>query len=367
MQETAGSPSARVLEFLRDACVRSTDVAGFAAAGLEGLPRLVASELTTLSICDLARGRRTVFSAPVPSLGSSELETFDRFFYEHPLVRFHSQHADGGACRISDAVATGEFRRSPLFNEYYRRLGIDHVMAMPLFVDRRFLISFVANRSGRDFGDGDRGVFDAVRVQLAALFRHALLLERARAAMTRIEELSVQEGWCVICIDGAGRVRRISDRARERVALCCPGEPLAVDGRLPAALDRWVVESLADVYDVLSRNATASLTLAHAGTSLRFHLVPDADATDGYLVLVGRPARGGPLEPAQDLPVTAREREVLTWAAAGKTNQQIAEILGTSTRTVEKHFEHIFDKLGVETRTAAVMRALRAPGADERR
>jgi DNA-binding CsgD family transcriptional regulator len=55
--------------------------------------------------------------------------------------------------------------------------------------------------------------------------------------------------------------------------------------------------------------------------------------------------------------LTAREREVLDWLAAGKTNRDIAAILGRSTRTVEKHLERIYQKLGVETRTAAVMRS----------
>jgi len=44
---------------------------------------------------------------------------------------------------------------------------------------------------------------------------------------------------------------------------------------------------------------------------------------------------------------------VLSWLAKGKTNRDIAEILGMSPRTVNKHLEHIFDKLGVETRTTA--------------
>ena len=58
--------------------------------------------------------------------------------------------------------------------------------------------------------------------------------------------------------------------------------------------------------------------------------------------------------------LTAREREVLEWLAAGKTNRDIAEILGARPRTIEKHLERIYQKLGVETRTAAVMRAFRA-------
>jgi DNA-binding NarL/FixJ family response regulator len=58
--------------------------------------------------------------------------------------------------------------------------------------------------------------------------------------------------------------------------------------------------------------------------------------------------------------LTAREAEVLSWVAAGKTNRDIAEILGMSPRTVNKHLEHIYVKLGVETRAAAAAIAVQA-------
>jgi DNA-binding CsgD family transcriptional regulator len=55
--------------------------------------------------------------------------------------------------------------------------------------------------------------------------------------------------------------------------------------------------------------------------------------------------------------LTPREGEVLSWLAKGKTNRDIGEILGMSPRTVNKHLEHVYEKLGVETRTAAVAAA----------
>ncbi len=57
--------------------------------------------------------------------------------------------------------------------------------------------------------------------------------------------------------------------------------------------------------------------------------------------------------------LTPRETEVLSWVAKGKTNRDIGDILQLSPRTVNKHLEHIFEKLGVETRSAAA--ALASP------
>ena len=49
---------------------------------------------------------------------------------------------------------------------------------------------------------------------------------------------------------------------------------------------------------------------------------------------------------------------MLGWVSAGKSNAQIAEIVRASPRTIAKHLERIYDKLGVESRTAAAMRAV---------
>jgi len=56
--------------------------------------------------------------------------------------------------------------------------------------------------------------------------------------------------------------------------------------------------------------------------------------------------------------LTGREIEVLHWVACGKTNRDIGDILGLSPRTVNKHLEHVYVKLGVETRTAAATLAI---------
>jgi len=63
-----------------------------------------------------------------------------------------------------------------------------------------------------------------------------------------------------------------------------------------------------------------------------------------------------PLE--TELGLTPRVAETLLWLAQGKTNGEIATILGNSESTVKKHVLEIFEKLGVETRTAASLRAL---------
>jgi DNA-binding CsgD family transcriptional regulator len=63
-------------------------------------------------------------------------------------------------------------------------------------------------------------------------------------------------------------------------------------------------------------------------------------------------------ETRDELGLTARESQVLSWVARGKTNSEVAEILWVSPTTVRKHLENVYAKLGVHTRTAAVARFL---------
>lgn len=205
----------------------------FAQLGVEQLPQLVASEFTTLSICHLASGRREVFGLPAGALSEQDRAAFDRHFHEHPLVRYHAYQGGRGTQRISDSLPIEQFRRSALYNDYYRRIRIDHAMALPIYVRDRVLVSFVLNRTRRNFTDRERALLDVLRPHLARLYQ---------------------------------RLNRL----------------------------------------------------------------------------------GG---------LTAREAEVLRWVAAGKSDAQIAAILHISARTVQKHLQHSYEKLGVESRTAAAMRA----------
>ena len=84
----------------------------------------------------------------------------------------------------------------------------------------------------------------------------------------------------------------------------------------------------------------------------------NADACSAGPTTVPRPVRGSTFEKAAGDcgELTVREREVLLSLASGDTDRQIALRLRLSPRTVHKHLEHVYRKLGVATRTAAVMR-----------
>ena len=80
---------------------------------------------------------------------------------------------------------------------------------------------------------------------------------------------------------------------------------------------------------------------------------------DEYMLLIQKDSQEWDLASLKEsFGLTAREAEILMWISRGKTNKEVGIILTTSPRTVNKHLEHIFEKLGVPTRTAAVAKVM---------
>jgi DNA-binding CsgD family transcriptional regulator len=332
----------------------TTNAQSYARAGVRALPDLVGADLTTLSICSLVDGRRRVTGFPERALSASDIACFDRHFFTHPLVRFHSTCRDGGTHRISDSLPNSVFRKTPLHAEYYRRIGIAHAVAVPLHVDDGTLVSFVLNRAGRDFSDDDVALLEAVRGSLAMLFRKANALEDARANAGRYRAWIDAEGWCEIEVDAQGRIRRGDRRGLALLGLAVPEAGLRPGAALPAALTAWLSRAHG------GGPAGAVLSLVSGGRRIALRALPGA-AGSGWLLYIGERSADPLPDHGAAVTLTPREREVLDWVAAGKTDAQAAAILGISVRTVGKHLEHVYVKLGVEGRTAAVMRARARP------
>ena len=76
-----------------------------------------------------------------------------------------------------------------------------------------------------------------------------------------------------------------------------------------------------------------------------------------------KPDFSSPASLEQSLGLTPREAEVLLWVAQGKGNAEISVILGATEHTIKKHIQNIFEKLGIDNRNAATVRALEVLGA----
>jgi CheY-like chemotaxis protein/DNA-binding CsgD family transcriptional regulator len=115
-----------------------------------------------------------------------------------------------------------------------------------------------------------------------------------------------------------------------------------VDTVTPAPLAAW-----------LAGSTDTPLTVIRGAARLTF-TAPDQRGGEQWMIVLREESDTAKVQALMALfKVTQRESEVLHWVIQGKTNRDIADILGMSPRTVNKHLEHVFEKLGVETRTAA--------------
>lgn len=176
----------------------------------------------------------------------------------------------------------------------------------------------------------------------------------ASARLTRSAHLALDTaGRYLIAVTRDGRVLWTTPQARLLIEKA-GGVGLAV---LPHAVIAWLVTCIKGQAGMRAPSMTAKLDGQDEGLLFSFigqvgpdelllRVVASSGVDEGALL------RGG-------LALTSREAEVLLWLSRGKSNRDIAAILGLSPRTVNKHLEQMFEKLGVENRASATALAVR--------
>jgi len=151
----------------------------------------------------------------------------------------------------------------------------------------------------------------------------------------------------VVLLGLRGELLRITERAAELLQAYF-GAPSHLG--LPPALGEWVRANLPGQRTPNAPEPAFGLGAARGQLKVRF---ADRGASE-VLLLVSEEIPLTRADALQRLGLSGRESEVAHWLAEGKTNPEIALILGLSARTVEKHVEHILAKLGVPNRTLAL-------------
>ena len=160
-------------------------------------------------------------------------------------------------------------------------------------------------------------------------------------------------GRYLFAADHGGRIKWCTPKARELLSSVCP--PPA-DAEL--ALPPHVIGNLLAVRRS-GGSREASCILGGGGRRVECTMLSPIGA-DELLFRLSEDANAGGEEKLRALlGLTSREADVLLWLSRGKTNREIGQILDISPRTVNKHLEQVFVKLGVENRASAAARAAR--------
>jgi len=159
-------------------------------------------------------------------------------------------------------------------------------------------------------------------------------------------------GRFLLATDGAGKLLWCTPKAKQLLAEVEP--PTSDQLNLPLPL----LEQLRRMAETRTSRGVATVDVAGRRLEITFLSSLGPEELLFRISELSRSADELVLQRA--LLLTAREAEVLRWLSCGKSNREIGEIMNISPRTVNKHLEQIFVKLGVENRAAAAARAVRA-------
>jgi DNA-binding NarL/FixJ family response regulator len=176
-----------------------------------------------------------------------------------------------------------------------------------------------------------------IRVHLA----NARLTQSARAALD-------VSGRYLLAVSRQGKIMWATPQAQKLLS-----DNLAAGTDDELALPQPMLEWLEQAQKGKAGSKTTAMASFPDEEQLRLQYMGKLGPNEFLLRLAKDTSANLPAEFSSELGLTTREGEVLSWLSKGKTNRDIAQILGLSPRTVDKHLEQIYAKLGVENRTAA--------------
>ena len=285
------------------------------------------------------------------------LHAFERHKHEHPLIRHFGEHPQARVAKISDFMTQREFHRLALYSEFFRKIDVQHQMVIGLPARSPRVAGIALSRSGPDFSERDRMLLSVVQPHIVQARANAESLSQVKREAAQVLAGFEEVGQGIVLLRSDGEIRLTTRLAREWLATYF-GQSALRPRRLPEALHRWIrfQETRRSSGDIFSVRKPFVIERDEG------RLIVRVIFADGGNVLLLEQQRTV-LRPAslEALGLSRREAEVLAWAAQGKTDAAIGAILSLSPRTVAKHLEHIYQRLGVENRSAAAALAFTTP------
>jgi DNA-binding CsgD family transcriptional regulator len=204
----------------------------------------------------------------------------------------------------------------------------------------------------------DRCVLNLLRSHLMQANGDDLECSQFQQLLTQFREALDQGGVISLAIDG--QVQFMTQQA-ERL-LSNYFSPCNTHS-LPSPLQQWFKYQLSHfTFNGDPPCLCSVLHLERDGEQLIIRFIPDSIRGHYLLLLEEQKTSFLSIAALELLGLTRREAEVLFWISRDKSSADIAKVLGCSEGTVRKHLEHIYEKLGVQTRMGAVMAALERLG-----
>ena len=281
-----------------------------------------------ISFCELDHARRIEVTCsdcsaqPAEDPGTPLPPEFWDICWNSPLSVHRRRTGERGPIKLSDLLTRRELHRHAVYADWYRDWEIEDELIVDLRDSTIHTRKFLFDSTGRDFSERDRRVASLFQPHLATAYRNAAKRRLVAGALAATEAANEP----IVLLGPGGEAEYFSPAAHDLIEAY-----FGSNGRLPAALADWH-----------RSGASAPFVASSNGRRLIVELAGRPDT------LILREEQDSPAAP-----LTPRERDVVLLAATGKTNKQIAQDLWVTPATVKKHLEHVYEKLGVQSRTAA--------------
>ena len=319
----------------------------------EGVRSLVPTDILTFNQVGSTPAQTRHWINPDPT-GLSRPEVAIQHYAhlgDHPVYAHYLDTGDPQAYRITDFVSQQRFEQTALYDIAFRPTSVTAGIVM--FLEARAPVhAALAFHRDADFSDQELRVIQLLRPHFAMARQNILALEAARDRSLRFAAQFTAD--FIVIVDG--RVREFAGRSSELLSTYFPRDERGVRG-LPETVDGWlrsIERSLAHA----DRPVGPIGPFVADASGRQLVIRPLVDAPEAILLLEERLTAMNTAVRAT-LPLSKREREVLLWVSEGKTAGEIAAILDVSPRTVHKHLENIYSKLGVANRVAAIREVYR--------
>jgi DNA-binding CsgD family transcriptional regulator len=304
------------------------------------LPKVVRTTLIAWNEVDLSTGHIEAVMTPERDWDGGP-QAWAEHIGSHPVIAYFQATNDGRPYAISDFLSEEAFHETGIYQHFYRHLEAEDQLSFVL-PHPDLLVGIALNREVRGFSQDDHRLANHLRPFLVQAYRNAAAFDRSRLLLEQMNTRMEADGEGLVLADTEGR---LVDRTPGAADLLGRWFPSTEPTQMPQALADWLA--------VRGHPGPAwPLILDRDGSRLLARRLPGPDHSLTS-VLLTEPPVGRARNALLTVGLTGRQADVVAIMADGASNADIAERLDISIRTVDKHLQRAFDKLGVENRTAA--------------
>lgn len=271
-----------------------------------------------------------ILTHPAYGALAKTLDQVDDFF-SMPGVSDGAYYSEAAPTSMLDFQSVDEFKGRAIYEFFYKEIDVLHDATINYHSSPNSTFCQLNLARRRKFSTEERALLGFLQPHLRQRYQHVLATSPASHPAMPSDRPIRQREW-LIC-RGSGKVLEISDG----LAALLLETHFPIQGTVPSHWQSWIESQIRPIDPSWTpqpleehRFLVYCIPNHHSGEHRLYFKRRDINAT-----------------------LTTREREVAVWIAQGKTNPEIAQILGISRSTVKIHVEHILAKLGVENRTAA--------------